>query len=171
MAFSKQKRRATGSTSSEDKPSRRPRQSATSYTLWLLGQRDYSASELRKKLAFKEYTPEEIEAALAYVQENHYQDDTRYARVKAEAKARKLGNRRIRQTLAEKGIEAEVISAQLEQMDPETERVISAVSRFEGKPLTPEQRQKVFRFLAYRGFSSAATKAAFSHLEEILRQE
>lgn len=132
--------------------------------LWLLSRRDYSAQMLRTKLKQKEYPPEEVEEALLFMQEHKFQDDGRFARISAENKSSKMGDRGIRQALGQKGIDAEVISLQLENLAPESERVIHAVRKFEGKELTQKSKQQIFRFLAYRGFSSSAIKTAMQHL-------
>ena len=154
----------------KSKGNRRPKQSAKSYTLWFLSQRDYSEASLRKKLIYKEYSTEEIDEALAYVKENNYQNDVRYSRIHAEAKAPRTGNQRIRQLLVQKGVEPELISAQLTQLEPEDVRILNVVSKFENKELTPEFRQKIYRFLAYRGFSSPAIKTALAHLAEKIKE-
>lgn len=158
------KKSARREPSGDEPKSRRPKQSAKSYSLWLLSQRDYSEKALRTKLLAKEYPSDEIDVAVAYVQENKYQDDTRYARINAEGKASQQGNRRIRQALGQKGIAAAVITTQLEELAPEEERVLTACRRFVGKTLDQKLKMQVWRFLAYRGFSTGAIKTAMAHL-------
>lgn len=144
----------------------KPRQPAKRYMVWLLSRQDYSAKALRDKLLSKEYPQEEIDAALAWVQEHGFQSDERYARIRADSTSRKHGNRRLTMGLQQKGIPKELAAAQLENLAPEEERVINVVSKFVGKELTQELRTKIYRFLATRGFSSKPIKVALQYLEE-----
>jgi regulatory protein len=152
--------------SNESGESDKPRQSARSYLLWLLSKREYSASELQKKLKFKGYEEQEIAEALAFAQSHNFQSDERFARIKVQSNVARQGNRGLSQKLREKGITSEVISEQLENLEPEEERAIRVVERFKGKPLTTQLYGKVQRFLVYRGFSSRSMKAAISYLRE-----
>lgn len=136
-----------------------------SYLIWLLGRREYSEHELRKRLQQRECEPHEIEDAVNFVKECGYQSDSRYAAVKARAESRRRGDRQIRNTLTNKGIAKEEIEEQIANLAPEAERAIAAVSRFEGKELDQKLKEKVWRFLASRGFSSSAIRAAVEHLK------
>lgn len=136
----------------------KPRQSARSYSLWLLSRKEYSAKQLRDKLMQRGYSPEEADDALAYVQESRYQDDARFAHIKASSSARQHGDRHVRQALAEQGIDAELVAQELEQLAPEYERACAVARRFEGKPADAQLQQKVLRYLTYRGFSFAVAQ-------------
>ena len=153
------------SSPTEDGPAK-PRQSAKSYVVWLLSKREYSALELRKKLKLRGYEEAEISEALEFAQSHDFQSDERFARIKTQSSASRLGNRRLAQTLKNNGIEAEVIDEQLESLEPENERAIRVAGRFKGKPLTTQMYAKVQRFLLYRGFGSGAVKAAMGYLRE-----
>jgi regulatory protein len=148
----------------------KPKQPAKRYMIWLLSRQDYSAKALRDKLLSKEYPLDEVDTALAWAQENGYQSDERYARVRANSTSQKQGNRRLTMGLQQKGIAADLAKAQLENLPPEEERVLNVVRKFEGKPLTQELRQKIYRFLGTRGFMGKPVKTAFRHLEDKLRQ-
>jgi regulatory protein len=137
--------------------------------IWLLSRQDYSAAALKTKLLSKEFPVEEVEAALAFAQEHKFQSDERFAQNKALASSGRQGNFRVKQSLVQKGISEDLAKAQLENLAPEEERVLNVVRKFEGKPLTQELRQKIYRFLASRGFSGKPIKAAFRHLEEKLQ--
>lgn len=145
--------------------------SAKSYMIWLLSRQEYTAAALKKKLLTKEFPVEEVDAAIAFAQEHRFQSDERYAETRAISRSSQHGNWRLKQTLMQKGISEELAAAQMEHLAPEEERVIGILGRFTGKPLTPELRQKIYRFLAQRGFSSKPIKAAFRHLEEKLADE
>jgi regulatory protein len=134
------------------------------YVVWLLGRREHSEHELRKRLVQRGCDTAEIEDALKFVKEYDYQSDTRYASMKARSESSRRGNRRISMVLAQKGIAKTEVEEQIATLAPESERAIAAVGRFEGKPLDQKLRQKVWRFLASRGFTSSAISAAVKHL-------
>ena len=140
------------------------------YVVWLLGRREYSEHEIRQRLTQRECTSEEIDDALQFVKSYGYQSDERYAAMKARAESKRRGNRRIEYTLASKGIAKEEIEDQLANLEPETDRAIAAVSRFEGQALEQKLKEKIWRFLSSRGFGSSAIKAAIEHLREILEE-
>lgn len=139
------------------------------YVIWLLGRREHSEHELRTRLKQRGCDQAEIDDALQFVQENGYQSDGRYAAMKARADAGRRGNRRIEFALADKGIAKEQIEEQLATLAPEEDRAIAAVTRFEGKIVDQKLKQKVWRFLGSRGFSSSAIKAAIAHLQQRLK--
>ncbi|MBC8737404.1 regulatory protein RecX [Paraburkholderia sp. UCT31] len=141
-----------------------PKQSAKSYLVWLLARHEYSAADLRAKLIRRGYPAEDADAALSFAQEHRFQSDERYARMKSQSAAGRHGNYRLKQTLKAKGIEAGVIEAQLEDIEPEADRAVRVAARFKGKELTRELRQKAHRFLMYRGFGSDSIKIAMASL-------
>ena len=150
--------------SSQAPARKKPKQSATSYSLWLLSRKEYSAQQLTDKLVSRGYSAEEAQVALAYLQESNYQDDARFAHLKAASAARQHGNRRVRQKLAEQGIASELVTQELEQLEPEFERACAAAQRFVGKEPTQELRQKAFRYLTYRGFGFDVVQRVWKEL-------
>jgi regulatory protein len=169
MGYGKQRSRNSKSDQS-DETADRPKQSAKSYVIWLLSRREYSASELRKKMKLRGYEEPEISETVEFVQSHDFQSDERFARIKTQSGATRLGNRRLVQTLKDNGIDPEVIGEQLENVEPENDRAIRVAERFKGKPLTTQMYAKVQRFLLYRGFGSGAIKAAMSYLRENVDQ-
>lgn len=151
-------------------PKKKSPKSAKSYMIWLLSRQEYSAAALKKKLLQKEFPVEEVDAAIAFAQEHKFQSDERFAQSKATAKSSRHGNWRLKQELMQKGISEELATAQLEILPPEGDRVVGLIKRFVGKELTQELRQKVYRFLAQRGFSSKPIKTAFQFLEDRLKE-
>jgi len=139
-------------------------QPAKRYLAWLLSRREYSAKQLRTKLKQKGYEPEAIEDALTLMQSYKFQSDERYAQMRARNDAPRSGDRRVRARLAESGIEPELAAEQIAQLAPESDRAMNLVGRFEGKPYDEALKTKVWRFLAYRGFSSEAIRHVLSHL-------
>lgn len=136
----------------------------TSYVLWLLGRRDYSEKELRDKMRLRGFEPEAIDKGIEYAKESGYQSDARYASQKAAALGRRLGNGRISRELKDKGIEPAAISEELATLEPELDRAVGLLGKYEGQPMTPELRGKVTRFLAYRGFGFDVIKKAIRQL-------
>lgn len=146
----------------------KPAQSAKAYAVWLLARQDYSATALRRKLASKGYDETEVEDAMAFVIGNRYQDDGRFAEQRSRGIENRAGNRRIEMTLRQKGIDAELAKSQVQQLAPEEERVLHAVARFQAQVkrdgMSQELKMKIYRFLAYRGFSSRAIRAGIESL-------
>ena len=146
----------------------KPAQSAKAYAVWLLARQDYSATALRRKLASKGYDETEVEDAMAFVIGNRYQDDGRFAEQRSRGIENRAGNRRIEMTLRQKGIDAELAKLQVQQLAPEEERVLHAVAKFQAQVkrdgMSQELKMKIYRFLAYRGFSSRAIRAGIESL-------
>ena len=103
---------------------------------------------------------------MASMQGYGFQNDTRFAEIQARASARRSGNFRVTRALTEKGISKELASAQLEGLEPEPDRALRMVEKFEGKTLDEALKGKVWRFLASRGFSSGSIKVALAHLKQ-----
>lgn len=144
-------------------------QPAKRYLAWLLSRREYSAHQLRTKLKQKGYEPAAIEEALELMQSYKYQSDERYAQMRARNDAPRSGDRGVRARLVASGIDADLATEQISQLAPEADRAKSLVQRFVGTPYDEALKTKVWRFLAYRGFSSDAIKRALAHLAEMAK--
>ncbi len=144
---------------------KRKRLTPREYIVFLLGRREYSELEVRQRLKQRGCEEAEIEDAVSFSKELGIQSDTRYATIKARSEGRRKGNRSIRRTLSQQGIETEQIDQELNELAPETERVLGAIKRFEGKPLDLKLKAKIWRFLMSRGFSRDAIESAFAHLK------
>ncbi len=146
----------------------KPEQSAKSYAVWLLSRQDYSAASLRRKLSSRGYDDSEVDDAMAFVVDNKYQNDERFAEQRSRGSENRAGNLRIEMTLRQKGIDAGLAKAQVQQLAPEEERVLHAAAKFRDQVrkngMTQEMKMKVYRFLAYRGFSSKAIRAGIESL-------
>ena len=146
----------------------KPAQSAKSYAVWLLARQDYSAASLRRKLSSRGYDDGEVDDAMGFVMDNKYQNDERYAEQRSRGSENRAGNLRIEMTLRQKGIDAGLAKAQVQQLAPEEERVLHAAAKFREQVrkngMTQEMKMKVYRFLAYRGFSSRAIRAGIESL-------
>lgn len=151
-----------------DGPREKPAHSSKSYAVWLLSRRDYSAGILRSKLVLRGYSTEEADEALVFVIANGYQNDERYAESLARSLSRRAGNSRLLMTMKQKKIDPATSILQLEALAPESERVIEVVAKFKkdvaAQGMTQKLQQKIYRFLAYRGFSGDAIKTAMQSL-------
>ncbi|MGI4935590.1 MAG: regulatory protein RecX [Janthinobacterium lividum] len=150
-------------------PREPPSQSCKSYAVWLLARRDYSAAALRKKLVMRGYTEEQADEAMAFVIEHRFQDDARFAEQRSRGAENRAGNMRIEMTLRQKGIAVDLAREQVSQLGPEEERVLLASEKYRSQVaregLTAPLKVKIYRFLAYRGFSSKAIRVAIESLQ------
>ena len=124
----------------------------------LLERMDRSEAQLRGKLAEGGYPQEAVDAAVDYVASYHYVDDERLARSHIRFYQESRSRLRIAQDLMRKGISRDVIDLCLEE-----EYTISQVDLIRGlmekrhydtSAATREEKAKLYRFLAQRGFSS-----------------
>lgn len=146
----------------------KPAQSAKSYAVWLLARQDYSAASLRRKLSSRGYDDTEVDDAMAFVIDNKYQNDERFAEQRSRGSEHRAGNLRIEMTLRQKGIAAGLAKSQVQQLSPEEERVVHAAAKFRDQVsrsgMTQELKMKIYRFLAYRGFGAKAIRAGIESL-------
>lgn len=134
---------------------------ALNYVVNLLSRREYSAYEIRQKMAQKAFSDEEIETTVAKVQDRGWQSDVRftenYLRNRAE---RGYGLRRIRQELSQKGIENSLITLVIEENQDSIDWQVIAQRQLVKKfphyqeKLSPKDKQKVWRYMFSHGFSS-----------------
>lgn len=135
---------------------------ARAYALRLLGQRSYTTRDLTRKLAQKSFSPEEIQKAIQRFTESGLLDDTKFAVNFARTRLAGSGasRRRIRQTLARKGIPQPVSDAAIEQVIEEegidTTVSLERVARRKRLALQGLDvhvvRRRLHGFLARRGY-------------------
>lgn len=142
-----------------------PRTSARSYALWLLGRREWSALELTRRLQTKGYSDADITECLRVLNEHGLQSDERYAHAKVRQKSSRLGNRRLKAELRQKGVGEELVEEAVAQADDEVERARCAARRFENKSWDVSLEAKVWRYLLTRGFSADAIRQTISSLK------
>lgn len=138
--------------------------------LALLGRRDYTAAELRKRLIDKGHDLGEIDEQIESLTADGSINDQRVAashiRVASQVKGR--GRMRIRQELMARGIGKPVIEGLLAGMPPEDED--AAIQKFLSRKRVPERldtaaRNKVFQQLMRKGFTADAISKALRHRE------
>lgn len=132
----------------------------------ILGVRDHSEQELRRKLAAPvmgkngpetiDATAEDYDRVVAWCYEYHYLDDSRFVTRFIASRSRKgYGPARIRQELNQKGIAREATEQAMRECEIDwCELARSQAIRKYGEPLPREfsEKVKIQRFLLYRGF-------------------
>lgn len=130
--------------------------------LRLLNYRERSIKELEERLLEKDYSPPTINAVIKRLKELDLLNDKKFARLWARSRIRFKPRSAwlISRELREKGIEEEVIQEVVEEeLTPEQELEAAMslaekqVRRYRGED-TEKVHEKLFAFLARRGFSS-----------------
>ncbi len=128
---------------------------ARNRALYLLA--DYGRTEwqLRKKLQEGFYPEEAINAAVDYVKEKHYLDDTYYAENFAENRTKRKSRKMVEQELIRRGIDRETITAAFENLEgDEKDTIRSLILKKYPDPeaVEPKDAQKLMRSLLSKGF-------------------
>lgn len=160
----------------------RPRLSLKARALQWLAQREHSRTELRRKLlrAARDEQRRRTEEALAsgdapqlddasgceacvdklldWLQAQRYLSEERFVESRVHARAARYGNLRIRQELAQHGVQAD--AALLQRLgDSELQRARDVWRRkFDALPADAAARARQMRFLLQRGFSPAVVQ-------------
>ena len=134
--------------------------------LHLLEKQDRSEKNLRDKLKEGGYPSDIIDIAIAYIDDYGYLDDYRMACSHIRFYMEACSKRRIQQDLMNKGIKSDVIERALEDeyTCDETDQIQRLLEKKEYNPdeATYEQKAKMYRFLAGRGYSSDAINRALN---------
>lgn len=132
-----------------------PEPSLRARALGLLARREYTAQELRQKLAPHAADEEELVALLEDFLRRGWLSEQRFTEQLIHARQSKFGVRRIVRDLKEKGVGAEAIEAvlpQLQESELETARAVW-MRKFGSPPANAKERAKQARFLMARGFA------------------
>lgn len=135
--------------------------------LSLLARRQHSVKELERKLLDKGYSPEEVDPALAQFLDAGYLNDAEYARMMVRYYSGK-GRNFLRFKLTREGVEREIIENVLPEDELEFARAFEVAEK-KWSSLRGEERsrkEKLYRFLASRGFSGEVIQKAFTRLSE-----
>ncbi len=133
----------------------------------MLSRRDHSRFEVRQKLKQRGFSSEAIRAAVNECERLNYIDDQRTARVYIGQLVRRgFGFRRIAIELKKKGLQGRPIEAILEQQKVEIDereiarRVLQKkIKSFAREADRKKRREKIYRFLDYRGFNRSTISA------------
>ncbi len=124
----------------------------------LLEKQDRSEKNLRDKLKEGGYPEQVIDVAIDYINQYGYIDDARMATSHVRFYQDSRSRQRLRQDLLSKGISADIIEHVLEEEYTTDEAdLIDALlvkKHYDKENATYEDRAKMYRFLAGRGFSS-----------------
>ena len=94
--------------------------------------------------------------AVEFVKAYHYLDDEEYVRRYIEKNANKKSKKQMTGELYQKGITAEILDRGFEDMPVNEEEQILAIAKkrgFDAKMSSPEEKRKLFSYLARKGFS------------------
>ncbi len=133
----------------------------------LLARREHTRAELARKLA-PHGTEEEIDTVLNELARSGLQSDARFAESYLRSQAGRLGGARLRQTLRQKGVGAELVQAQVEDLPDELARArVVWQKKFAAVPADAKEWAKQARFLQGRGFSSEIIRKLLKETGEI----
>ena len=135
----------------------------------LLSRREYSRHEIFQKLSPRAQDQDELQQVLNKLEELGYQSDQRFAESFLRSRIyRGLGKNRIVREMKEKGISLELAAQAIasEQPDWFELAVQSATNKVRTLDMSDySERQKLFRYLSYRGFTIDEIKHAIEVLQ------
>lgn len=159
------------------------------YTLAILGRREHSTTELRRKLTTKGYPKAEVAQTIEQMVEKNYINDERYAAARARTRAQnsKWGQGRIKQELSQNGIDKTMASNTLEELSENHDWLATAtrllqvrfpkplpslntedrsLNRQEALKELQKEKAKRLNFLLRRGFSMSQSLQALGLSQE-----
>lgn len=131
------------------------------YVAGLCARAEMCEQEVREKLRRRQITSADADNIVRYLTDNNYINADRYARAYVRMKVRQgnWGPWKIRQGLAGKGLDIEVIRAAMEEADAvQYEENALAAARRKAARLdlnNSADRQKLYRFMTSRGYDSS----------------
>ena len=136
----------------------------------LCARAEHSSHEIREKLRRLGLSTPDIDSIIEYLEQNRYIDNSRFAIAFARDKVRfsGWGKNKIRAALAMKRISSSEIREAIEAIEEEDYNNAinrAATAKAKGLDLNDyNQKAKLFRHLASRGFESSAISKAISRL-------
>lgn len=143
---------------------------------WLLGQRDYSSQMLCSKLIAAGFAEGHAQRVCAYLEEQGFLDDRRYAAQLLQREKKRSGARKIAQRMRQQGLDEDLAAEMLERLSDE-EQIEAALQQarkyLRNRPVVPlDTKRKTIAMLARRGYGySVAERAAALALSEAASQE
>lgn len=137
--------------------------------LRFLQYRPRSGNEVRQKLRRQEFSPDTIERIINELSADGLLDDSVFARAWAEERllSKRLGFRKIRQELAQKGIPGETADAVMADLASRYNEIENAQAYLEQKfrnRLSGQEKQKLIDSLLRAGYSTSAAQDAVKSL-------
>ena len=128
-------------------------------------------NEMRKKLAEQGFSPASVEDAILFLKHYRYLDDEDYARRYVEKNGHKKSIRQMKFDLRQKGVSDDLVEMIFEDMEvDESAQILGLLRRKNYDPEEPDpaKRQKIYAFLARKGFSYDAINSAMKQWSEKL---
>lgn len=130
----------------------------------ILASRDHARAEVITKLKHKGFSEEEVAKAIDYLQEKKLLDDTRFAKAYADSmlRTKPVGPRYISAKLKQKGVGETIARQTVRELFSEgrgREAFLAQQAAEQWKKSHPKHagdKQRLYRFLASRGFTSDA---------------
>jgi len=137
--------------------------SAMNTAIRLISRRNHTEQEIRQKLRQRGFEAEVIARVISECERFNYINDKETARkYLGELRSKGQGIRGIRFSMKKKGIHNEIIDKVLDENHSAAEELESAAKAFQKKFISlsrekdiRKKREKIFRFLSLRGFSSS----------------
>ncbi|MBR3988523.1 MAG: regulatory protein RecX [Clostridia bacterium] len=136
--------------------------------LWLISYRDHSEGELRQKLS-KDYGEEAVDKAIEKLMELGFINDENFAKNYAESLSRKhLSQRQIQQKLRLKGIDKELSTETVEDLDLDEKQEIRALieKKYIRKLSDEGDLRRTIAALQRRGFGYSDIKSVINEFRE-----
>ncbi len=147
-----------------ERPDKQSQPSPRNLAMNWLARREHSRAELQAKLADRDFSPEEIETAIAALEADGLVSDERFAESFIAARVRKgQGPVRIRMELQRRGVDGELIRMQIDDAGIEWKSIAADVRRKKFGAMMPADykgKARQMRFLEYRGFTGEQIRAA-----------
>jgi len=124
--------------------------------LRLLGRREHSREELRRRLASEEMEPAELEVLLDEFERNGWLSEQRMAEQMVRGAKGRYGSRQVLDRLRSKGVGGEPLAQAAQVLKAQELESARAVwrKRFGRPPQSLQEKAKQARFLSGRGFSN-----------------
>lgn len=141
----------------------------------LLSGRDHGAEELKRKLVQKGFSPPVTDSVIDELREKSLLNDRVYALKFANDKhnLKQWGPRKIESALFKKGVPKPIINEVMQELKQEInpvntclELVLKRRRHFLREPDLFKRKQKIFRYLAGKGYSSDQIKKVLPKIEE-----
>lgn len=155
---------------------------ALNYTLKLISKRWYTTFEIRQKLELKQYTQENIEKTIQFLEEKKFLDDHRFAIafIKDHQNFRHEGKFVITQKLIQKGITKDLINniwsqiteSENDNIEAANREITIAMEAISSKKrsyqsLEPEvAKRRLMSFLSRKGFTYDTIKKALANMDD-----
>lgn len=139
--------------------------------LHYIGYKMRTVEEVRKKLQEKEFTPDVIDAVLAFLEKFKYTDDLVYAQkyIKERLRLRPKSGYLLKMELRQRGVAERICTLALDEIQPDEAGDAYGWLRkkTKGEPvvLDEKKRRQLYGFLGRKGYSYDIIKEAFCRLE------